>query len=143
MLYTRHTRIIGEIIGSVILQKVSNALQPSSCATSYSVGEIACKPDRKIKICTPDVVTTSKMFEIYEVRSVVICSGIPLLTTSSVSQSKSTTDSEACAVRETSESSIVVIPVARIIGIEKIARKNPLPLNWPFNRIAINSDTKI
>ena len=45
--------------------------------------------------------------------------------------------------RLTSFSSNVATPVARMIGITKIARKNPLPLYSPFSSIAINSARKI
>ena len=35
------------------------------------------------------------------------------------------------------------IPVDKIRGMKNITRKNPLPLNFAFNKIAINKATKI
>lgn len=52
--YRRLTRIMGLIMGTVIFQKDSQPVAPSICADSYTDGEMACSPARKITICTPD-----------------------------------------------------------------------------------------
>ena len=44
------SRIIGESIGSVIFQKISHAVAPSTSAASYKEPDMVCKPERNRRI---------------------------------------------------------------------------------------------
>ena len=59
MVYTQHTRNRGEIVGKVIFQSDSHAVQPSIAAASYELFGIVCSPDRKMMIWIPEASATS------------------------------------------------------------------------------------
>ena len=53
--------MIGPVMGKVMVQKLSQAVEPSMLAASYMDSGMECRAARKMKICTPERIMMKKM----------------------------------------------------------------------------------